>query len=95
MLPFQTLPVQDLAAAHAEVAHLLSPRPSLLADLLQARLESESRELPPVSLPSGVRSDLRPQLPRIGMKSLMLYAHRRKVDNYPLIYTTLALAHPN
>lgn len=74
---------------------LASPKPSLLARYLDARLEAEEGPQPPVSLPAGVRADLRPMLPPIGRACTMLFAHRRAVQSYPLLFTALALAHPN
>ena len=77
------------------LASLASPRPSLLAEVLEGRAYAELNPEFPGPLPAGVEYDLRPHLPRVGHNALMLYAHRRVVDSYPLIYTTLALAHPN
>ena len=76
-----------------ELAH---PRSSLLAALLEARLAADRFGGPePAPLPAGVERDLRPRLPRVDRAALMLYATRKAVDSYPLLFTTLALAHPN
>lgn len=71
-------------------AILADPHPSLLARYLESRVASEENPAPP-RLPG----DTRPLLPAIGLAAVMLYAQRRAVDSYPLLYTTLALAHPN
>ncbi len=73
-------------------ATLASPAPSLLAALIKARVRGEDH---PAALPPGVDRDLRPTLPRVGGAALALYARRKAVDSYPLIFTCLALAHPN
>lgn len=71
------------------------PAPSLLAGYLERRLDHEQGRTLRAPLPAGVTSDLRPDLPKVGTAALMLYANRCHVDSYPLIYTILALAHPN
>jgi len=77
--------------AQTTLAH---PVPSLLAGHLKARLASERQDRPPAA-PSRLAGVVAPPLPRIGLKALWLYANRRAVQSYPLIFTTLALAHPN
>jgi hypothetical protein len=76
-------------------ADLVQPRASLLAALLEARVENEEKGAKPGPLPPGVKHDLRPRLPKIGLKSILLFAQRKAVESYPMIYTTLAVAHPN
>jgi hypothetical protein len=67
-----------------------------LAALLEARLAAgRFGGLEPAPLPPGVELDLRPRLPRVDRAALMLYATRKAVDSYPLLFTTLAVAHPN
>jgi len=34
-------------------------------------------------------------MPRVSGRALGLYLNRRAVNSFPLIWTTLALAHPN
>jgi hypothetical protein len=63
-----------------------------LARFIEYRLESERSPARPAQ---GLGRDLRPVLPRIGMAAVMLFANRKAVQSYPLLYTTLALAHPN
>lgn len=77
------------------LATFASPRPALLAEVLEGRAYQELNPEFPGPLPAGVDYDLRPHLPNVGHNAFMLYAHRKVVDSYPLIYTTLALAHPN
>ncbi len=74
---------------------LTQPAPSWLARFLECRLAAEQGQAACQPLPRGVHLDLRPQLPKVATAALMLYAHRRQVDSYPLIFTTLALAYPN
>lgn len=71
------------------------PAPSWLARFLESRLAAEDGRVTSPPLPRGVHADLRPQLPKISMAAMMLYAHRRHVDSFPLLYTTLAVAYPN
>jgi hypothetical protein len=75
--------------------NLTLPKPSLLARLIKSRLESEDNPSEPGPLPAGVYVNLRPVLPRIGMKALQLFLQRQTVDSFPLLYNALALAHPN
>jgi hypothetical protein len=90
MSPASLLHPQTIAPGPLANATLADPHPSLLARLLESRVAAEERPAPP-RLPG----DIRPLLPPIGLAAVMLYAQRRTVDSYPLIYTTLALAHPN
>lgn len=76
-------------------AALVSPAPSMLAALIQSRVQAEQNPPAPAALPSGIDRDLRPHLPKVGQAAIMLYAQHKAVDSYPLIYTALALAHPN
>jgi len=80
---------------HHLQAALARPKPWLLAKLLMSRLASEEQPLAPADTSPGGERSLRPSLPKIGRRALMLYVCRRAVDSYPLIFTTLALAHPN
>ena len=68
-----------------------NPRPSLLARLLESRLAAERGQAPAVDQTHGPR----PHLPAVSGAAAVLYAQRRHVDSYPLLFTTLALAHPN
>ncbi|MCA1989516.1 MAG: hypothetical protein LDL07_10295 [Desulfarculus sp.] len=72
------------------LASLADPHPSLLARYLESRLKAEERPAAP-RLPG----DTRPILPHMSLTAMMVYAHRQVVNSYPLIYTTMALAHPN
>ncbi len=80
---------------HYLQAALARPKPWLLAKLLMSRLASEEQPPAPADTSRGGNRHLRPLLPKIGRRALMLYVCRRAVDSYPLIFTTLALAHPN
>ena len=80
---------------HGILPDLVSPPPSLLANLLESRVAHERSQLPKAPLPPGVRFDLRPNLPKIGTAAVMIYAHRQYVESFPLLFTVLALAHPN
>ena len=93
-MPVAHLP-PELAAAPRIAASLVDPAPSMLAELIQARVRSEDNPGAQASLPAGVDRDLRPGLPKVGQAAIMLYAQRKLVDSFPLIYTTLALANPN
>ncbi len=95
MSPLAMLSEPISAATPSQATDYVLPRASLLAGILEMRLAVERGDILPEDLPLGVDHDLRPQLPRIGMAALNLYMKRTVVDNYPLIYTTLALAHPN
>lgn len=74
---------------------LARPNAVFLAETLEARLKCDNNEVPVMPLPEGVNSDLRPALPNAGKLALSMYMNRRTVDSYPLLYTTIALAHPN
>lgn len=93
-MPAAQLP-PELAAAPRIAASLVNPTPSMLAELIQARVRFEENPGVKASLPVGVDRDLRPGLPKVGQAAIMLFAQRKLVDSFPLIYTTLALAHPN
>jgi hypothetical protein len=95
MSPLAMLSEPITAATPSQAADYVQPRASLLAGILEMRLAAERGDILPEDLPMGVERDLRPRLPRIGMAALNLFMKRSVVDNYPLIYTTLALAHPN
>jgi hypothetical protein len=95
MSPLALLSEPITAATPPQAADYVQPRASLLAGILEMRLAAERGDILPDDLPLGVEHNLRPQLPRIGMAALNLYMNRSVVDNYPLIFTTLALAHPN
>lgn len=95
MSPLALLSEPISAATPPQAADYVQPRASLLAGILEMRLATERGDIVPEDLPLGVDHDLRPELPRIGMAALNLYMNRGVVDSYPLIYTTLALAHPN
>ncbi len=77
------------------LAQLANPRPSLVGKMLKARLQAEKGESSPAPLPRGISRDLRPRLPRVAGAALGIYLNHKAVDSYPLIFTTLALAHPN
>lgn len=87
--------VQRLHGGEYIQAALAAPRPWLLAKHLKSRLDLEQNAPKPSALPAGVERDLRPDLPKIGQRALMLYVCRQSVDSLPLLFTTLALAHPN
>lgn len=74
---------------------LVSPPASLLARLLESRLAQEQEAPAGAPLPAGVDVDLRPALPKVATAAVMLYARRSHVDSFPLLFSTLALAHPN
>lgn len=95
MIPVEIINAQFQAAAVPQDASLAAPTASLLARLIESRLHAENAPTVRGRLPRGVSRDLRPSLPRIGMAALMLYTNRQAVESFPLIYTTLALAHPN
>lgn len=86
---------QRLDGGECIQAALVSPKPWLLAKHLKSRLDLEQNAPQSSTLPVGVERDLRPTLPRIGRRALMLYVCRQSVDSLPLLFTTLALAHPN
>lgn len=91
----RTIPQDPPPRLSAMAAALASPTPSLLAALIRSRVKSEHQVPTTVALPWGVARDHRPNLPRVGRAALSLYMGRRAVDSYPLIFTALALAHPN
>jgi len=95
MSPLTMLSEPINAHTPPRAADFLQPRASLLAAILEARLAAERGDAQIEDLPLGVERDLRPSMPRIGMAALNLYLKRRRVESYPLIFTTLALAHPN
>ncbi|MFH1058636.1 MAG: hypothetical protein V1797_08165 [Pseudomonadota bacterium] len=90
MSPASLLHPEITSRAPFANATLADPHPSLLARFLESRVASEEKP----GLPR-LPGDCRPLLPPVGLAAVMLYAQRRAVDSYPLIYTTLALAHPN
>ncbi len=95
MSPLTMLSQPVSAATPPQAADFIQPRPSLLAAIIEARLAAERGDVLPEDLPLGVDRDLRPRLPKIGMAALNIYLKRSVVQSYPLIYTTLVLAHPN
>lgn len=74
---------------------LARPNAVLLAEVLEARLKIDSDTNVLMPLPHGVDRDLRPALPNAGKLALSMYMNRKIVDSYPLMYTAIALAHPN
>jgi hypothetical protein len=96
MLLQHQIPTPDPEEKYRAVqASLAQPSPSILAQYLQMRLASE-RETPDISnLTCQPYENLRPKLPKVSMAALMLFNNRKAVESYPLIYNTLALAHPN
>lgn len=89
MSPLDLLRPEASQPDQRHLASLADPHPSLLARYLESRLKAE--EQPAASRLPG---DTRPILPHMSL-AMMVYAHRQVVNSYPLIYTTLALAHPN
>lgn len=94
MIPVELIN-EHLANPAATQSSLVDPAPSLLARFIESRLAAERGPARPARPAPGLGPDLRPRLPRIGMASVMLYANRKAVQSYPLLYTTLALANPN
>ncbi len=87
---------ERIIESHASpLAQLANPRPSLVGKILRARLQAEKGVEAPAPLPEGISRDLRPRLPRVAGSALGIYLNHQVVDSYPLIFTTLALAHPN
>jgi hypothetical protein len=74
---------------------LLNPEATLLASMLESRRDLDSKGEIRGALPPGVMRNLRPPLPRIDIMALRLFTERKAVESFPLIYTTLAMAHPN
>ncbi len=95
MIPVDLINEQAGQGRAPQRESLAAPSTTLLARLIESRLENENKPTPRGWLPKGVRRDLRPTLPNIGMAAVMLFSNRRAVQSYPLLYTTLALAHPN
>lgn len=93
MTPLETLGCTAPCASTSPA--LAQPTPSLLAEIIQARLKADENGPAPAPLPSGVRVDLRPELPKVGLRALRIYMNRKAVDSLPLIYSALTLAHPN
>ncbi len=93
MSPLQTLGCQ-LDPPFAGPA-LAQPTPSLLGAMISSRLKADQDGPAGGPLPAGVYTDLRPVLPKVGLKALGLYINRRAVQSLALIYSALALAHPN
>lgn len=81
----------DPALAANHVALLAQPAPSLLAGILEARVAEEDD--PRSALPGPMGRP--PRVENAGRLALGLYLNRSKVDSYPLLYTTLAVACPN
>ncbi len=78
----QTAPLSQAAA----ISTLALPSHALVRKHLQSRLQAET---------SGGISQENPGLNRVSRAAMWIYSQRRHVDSYPLLYTTLALAHPN
>jgi hypothetical protein len=78
----QTAPLSQAAA----VSSLSLPSQSLLRKHLQSRLQAEI---------NGETGKDNPGLIKVSKTAMWLYSMRNYVDSYPLLYTTLALAHPN
>jgi len=95
MAPVGLIADKIMASQASPLAQLANPRPSLVGKMLKARLEAEKGVLAPAPLPEGINRDLRPRLPRVAGAALGIYLNHKAVNSYPLIFTTLALAHPN
>ena len=91
LAPFTLEPIKS----SSRTAVLADPAPSLLADYLASRMAMENGELPSFAAMGEGDFGPRPILPRISNGALKLYMQHKAVDSYPLIFTTLALAHPN
>jgi hypothetical protein len=74
---------------------LVDPDPALLASMLESRRNMDSQGRVQGDLPRGISRNLRPPLPRIDHMALRLYTGRKVVESFPLLYTMLAMAHPN
>ena len=92
-MPLETPFLETNPASHT--ALLADPAPSLLADYLAARMASENGGTPALAAPGKTTYGTMPSLPRVQNGALKLYLEHKAVDSYPLLYTTLALAHPN
>ncbi|MCB2186120.1 MAG: hypothetical protein KQJ78_06865 [Deltaproteobacteria bacterium] len=77
------------------VAILARPGLAVLGDYLEARIALENNPGRPLEDPPGITRPVRPHLPKAGRAALALYMNRAKVDSYSLLFTTIALAHPN
>ena len=71
----------------AALSQLALPSQSLVRRHLQTRLQAETNANQPLTGNPG--------LIKVGQAAIWLYSQRRHVDSYPMLYTTLALAHPN
>ena len=79
----QTAPLSQAAA----ISSLALPTHSLIRRHLQSRLQAE--------ISGSAPANNNPGLNRVGRSAMWIFSQRRHVDSYPLLYTTLALAHPN
>ena len=68
------------------ISSLAIPGQSVLNLYLQRRLQQENNP----HLPHGG-----PVLPKASIAALWAYANRKVVNSYPLLYASLAMAHPN
>ena len=83
MLPSlaQTAPFLQAAA----ISRLALPTQALLRNYLQSRLKAETNNEPSED----------PGFTHAARLAMWAYSQRKHVDSYPLLYTSLALAHPN
>ena len=77
----QTAPLSQASA----ISSLALPSQSLLRKHLESRIEAET---------SG-NTTQNPGFNKVSRMAMWIYSQRRHVDSYPLLYTALALAHPN
>ena len=76
----QTAPIS------AAISSLSLPSKSLVRKHLESRLQAEN---------NGSISSPNPGFNKVSNAAMWVFSQRRHVDSYPLLYASLALAHPN
>ena len=85
----------DLEVKDNSSLPLALPTGTMLAKFLVSRVQEEETPRIKIKFPSILRDDLRPHLPKAGSNAMWLYSNRKKVQDYQLLFLTMALANPN
>lgn len=84
-MPVSFVHTTPLAQA-AAISSMSLPSQSLVRKHLESRLQAET---------NNNTSPENPGFNHVSRAAMWVYSQRRHVDSYPLLYTALALAHPN
>lgn len=94
-MPTSDIDARPQANPFSDAPLLARAKVELLAEMLTVRLENDRDPERVLPLPVGVNCNLRPHLPNASNLALGVFLNRKKVNSYPLLFTTLAMANPN